>query len=164
MVGVTKPIEIAGYLVIKGISPAGYRGIIHIGDDSQVVTIHATNRESEIKVDIKNGMPHFTITATTEINIEEKNSDTIPVDNSEILEEIALENERSITELLIGLIQKTQKKESDIFGFGELVRAKEPSYWKSHVKSAEQWGEIYKNVTFDYRVTSKVRRIGMKVE
>lgn len=164
MVGVTKPIEIAGYLVIKGISPAGYRGIIHIGDDSQVVTIHATNRESEIKVDIKNGMPHFTITATTEINIEEKNSDTIPVDNSKILEEIARENERSITELLIGLIQKTQKKESDIFGFGELVRAKEPSYWKNHVKSPEQWGEIYKNVTFDYRVTSKVRRIGMKAE
>ncbi|MGG4092247.1 Ger(x)C family spore germination protein [Paenibacillus lautus] len=164
MVGVTKPIEIAGYLVIKGISPAGYRGIIHIGEDSQVVTIHATNRESEIKVDIKNGMPHFTITATTEINIEEKNSDTIPVDNSKILEEIARENERSITELLIGLIQKTQKKESDIFGFGELVRAKEPSYWKNHVKSPEQWGEIYKNVTFDYRVTSKVRRIGMKAE
>jgi spore germination protein KC len=164
MVGVTKPIEIAGYLVIKGISPAGYRGILHIGKDSQVVTIHATNRESEIKVDIKNGMPHFTITATTEINIEEKNSDTIPIDNSKILEEIARENERSITELLIGLIQKTQKKESDIFGFGELVRAKEPSYWKSHVKSPEQWGEIYKNVTFDYRVTSKVRRIGMKAE
>lgn len=164
MVGVTKPIEIAGYLVIKGISPAGYRGVIHLGDDSQVVTIHATNRESEIKVDIKNGMPHFTITATTEINIEEKNSDTIPIDNSKILEEIARENERSITELLIGLIQKTQKKESDIFGFGELVRAKEPSYWKSHVKSAEQWGGIYKNVTFEYRVTSKVRRIGMKAE
>ncbi|OME92088.1 MULTISPECIES: Ger(x)C family spore germination protein [Paenibacillus] len=164
MVGMTKPIEIAGYLVIKGISPAGYRGIIHIGDDSQVVTIHATNRESEIKVDIKNGMPHFTITATTEINIEEKNSDTIPVDNSKILEEIARENERSITELLIGLIQKTQKKESDIFGFGELVRAKEPSYWKNHVTSPGQWGEIYKNVTFDYHVTSKVRRIGMKAE
>ena len=72
MVGVTKPFEIAGYLVIKGISPAGYRGIIHIGNDSQVVTIHATNRESEIKVDIKNGFPHFTITAMTEVNVEEK--------------------------------------------------------------------------------------------
>lgn len=164
MVGVTKPFEIAGYLVIKGISPAGYRGIIHIGNDSQVVTIHATNRESEIKVDIKNGFPHFTITAMTEVNVEEKNTDTISINSTKILEEIARENEHSVKQLLIGLIQKTQKKESDIFGFGELVRAKKPSYWKSHVKSAEQWGEIYKNVTFDYRVTSKVRRIGMKAE
>lgn len=164
MVGVTKPFEIAGYLVIKGISPAGYRGIIHIGNDSQVVTIHATNRESEIKVDIKNGIPHFTITAMTEVNIEEKNTDTLSVNSTKILEEIAHENEHSVKQLLIGLIQKTQKKESDIFGFGELVRAKKPSYWKSHVKSAEQWGKIYRNVTFDYRVTSKVRRIGMKAE
>ncbi|MDL1164287.1 Ger(x)C family spore germination C-terminal domain-containing protein, partial [Yersinia pestis] len=99
-----------------------------------------------------------------EINVEEKNTDTIPINNSKILQEIARENEHSVKELLIGLIQKTQKKESDIFGFGELVRAKKPAYWKSHVKSAEQWGEIYKNITFDYRVTSKVRRIGMKAE
>lgn len=110
LVGVTKPFEIAGYLVIKGISPAGYRGIIHVGDDSQVVTIHATNRESEIKVDIKNGLPHFTITAVTEVNVEEKNTETLPLNNSHILEEIARENERSVKELMLGLIQKTQKK------------------------------------------------------
>lgn len=164
LVGVTKPFEIAGYLVIKGISPAGYRGIIHVGDDSQVVTIHATNRESEIKVDIKNGLPHFTITAVTEVNVEEKNTETLPLNNSHILEEIARENERSVKELMLGLIQKTQKKESDIFGFGELVRARKPSYWNTHVKTADQWSEIYKHTTFDFRVTSKVRRVGMKAE
>lgn len=106
----TKPFEIAGYLVIKGISPAGYRGIIHVGDDSQVVTIHATNRESEIKVDIKNGLPHFTITAVTEVNVEEKNTETLPLNNSHILEEIARENERSVKELMLGLIQKRKKR------------------------------------------------------
>lgn len=163
MVGVTKPFEIAGYLVIKGISPAGYRGIIHIGNDSQVVTIHATNRESEIKVDIKNGFPHFTITAMTEVNVEEKNTDTIPINSTKILEEIARENEHSVKQLLIGLIQKTQKRIRYI-RIRRIGKSQKPSYWKSHVKSAEQWGKIYKNVTFDYRVTSKVRRIGMKAE
>lgn len=161
MVGVTKPFEIAGYLVIKGISPAGYLGILQIRD-SQVVTIHATNRESTTRVEIRDGRPHFIITAMTEVNLEEKNEDIVPIDSSAILEEIGRENEEAIKELLKGLVQKTQEQESDIFGLGELVRAYKPSYWNTHVKTAEQWREIYKTVTFDYNITSKVRRVGMK--
>ncbi|EHB62499.1 Ger(x)C family spore germination protein [Paenibacillus lactis] len=164
MVGTTKPFEIAGYLVIKGISPAGYRGIIHLGDDSQIVTIHATNREATTTVKIKDGVPHFTITAMTEVNVEEKNEEVIPINSSRILEEIASENERSVKELVLGLLRKTQEKESDIFGFGELVRATKPTYWNRNVRTADRWQKLYKESTFEIHVTSKVRRVGMKSE
>lgn len=161
MVGVTKPFEIVGYSVIKGISPAEYRVILQIRD-SQIVTIHVTNRESATRVELRDGKPHFIITAMTEVDLEEKNEDIIPIDSSAILEEIGRENEEAIKELLKGLVQKTQEQESDIFGLGELVRAYKPSYWNTHVKTAEQWREIYKTVTFDYNITSKVRRVGVK--
>jgi spore germination protein KC len=60
------------------------------------------------------------------------------------------------------LIKKTQEKGSDIFGFGEYVRAKEPKYWNAEVKTKERWQEMYNDISVDVSVTTRIRRIGMK--
>lgn len=163
MVGVTKPFEIAGFMGIKGMTPAGYRGFVTLeGSSHNNVTIYATNRKSKIEVEIKNGLPHFNVSVFTEINLEEKINEQFTVDQSDILKEIEQKNKESLVKTYEALIKKTQEKGSDIFGFGEYVRAKEPKYWNAEVKTKERWQEMYKEISVDINVTTRIRRIGMK--
>ncbi|ALS26617.1 spore gernimation protein GerC [Paenibacillus sp. 32O-W] len=164
MVGATKPFEIAAYMLIKGLNPAGYRGMVRLTDSEDTVTINATHRASNIGLEIRNGHPHFRITAFSEINVEEKTSEAVTVATTDVLERIANENAQSLQKICEQLIRKSQKYGADIFGFGEYVRAYQPQYWNRHVRTKEKWQQMYKDVTFEVRMSSFVRRIGMKAE
>ncbi|GMK44586.1 hypothetical protein PghCCS26_17140 [Paenibacillus glycanilyticus] len=162
MVGVTKPLEIAGYLGIKGINPAGYRVFVQLSNPEQTIMTTATHRRSKIKVQIKDGIPHFTIDMGIELNVEGKLSDEIQINNPEVLRMIEEKQTEDAVKSYSKLIKDSQEKGSDYFGFGEIVRAKKPRYWNKRIKTAEEWGKMYRNCTFDVKVTLKVRRIGMK--
>ncbi|CAH0119491.1 Spore germination protein A3 [Paenibacillus sp. CECT 9249] len=162
MVGVTKPFEIAGYMGIKGIRTSGYRGFVRADGPEKTVTVYATSRKSKMNVEIRNGKPHFIVSVMTEIDVEEKLSESFQIGHSDVLKEIEKENKKGLIKTYGDLIRKTQEKGSDIFGFGEYIRAKKPLYWNEHVRTKERWQETYKNATFEIRVTTRVRRIGMK--
>lgn len=164
MVGVTKPFEIAGYLGIKGVNPAGYRRFIPLGGPNEFVMTNATQRRSKIDVRIKDNIPHFTIRISMDFDIEEKLSEKIEINNLDILKKIEQIQEESSVKFYMKMIKKTQVKGSDIFGFGEYVRAKEPRYWNKQIKTAEKWRSMYKECTFDVKVSRKIRRIGMKAK
>ncbi|MFD0711395.1 Ger(x)C family spore germination protein [Paenibacillus sp. GCM10027626] len=163
LVGVTKPFEIAGYMGIKGINPAGYRGMVNVGGE-RTVTVYATHRKSKIEARIKNGIPHITVFVRMDINVEEKINEKFLVDNSNILKKIEKEDEKSIMKVYEDLIKQTQRKQSDIFGFGEYVRAKQPQYWNRYIKTKKRWQEMYKDISFDIKVDSRIRRVGMKAK
>lgn len=164
MVGITKPLEIGGYMAIKGMNPAGYQVFVKLDGSSETVITSATHRSSKMDVRIKNGIPHFTITIAIEVNLEEKISEAININDPNILKKIEQEQTVASVKLYSDIIKKTQEKGSDIFGFGEFVRAKEPGYWIKHIKTTERWRDMYKKMTFDVKVTIKVRRIGMKAK
>ncbi|WP_169090432.1 Ger(x)C family spore germination protein [Paenibacillus sp. PL91] len=164
MVGATKPFEIAGYLGIKGVSPAGYRRFIQLGGSSEMVMTNATQRKSKIDVQIKNNIPHFTVKLSMEFDVEEKLSEKIDINNPKLLKEIEQIQEESAVKFYMKMIKKTQVKGSDIFGFGEYVRARKPRYWNQQIKTAEKWRSMYKESTFDVKVSRKIRRIGMKAK
>lgn len=163
MIEVTEPFEIAAYMGVRGMNPAGYRAFIRLEQNpSKTVTIFATSRKSRLKVRIEDGIPHFKLSVFTEINLEEKLSETIFTNNSAVLKEIEEEDKKSYSKAIYGLIKKTQKSGSDIFGFGEFVRAKQPKYWNEQIKTKENWQEMYKDVVVDVEVLTKMRRVGMK--
>lgn len=162
MVGVTKPLEIGGYMAIKGMNPAGYQVFMNLDGTSSTVMTRATHRSSLIDVQIKNGMPHFTITIAIEVNLEEKINETLDINNPDSLKKIEQKQSEVSVKFYSDIIKKTQMKGSDIFGFGEYVRAKEPDYWNKKVKTSEVWRKLYKDSSFDVKATIKVRRIGMK--
>ncbi|MFX3636576.1 MAG: Ger(x)C family spore germination protein [Candidatus Pristimantibacillus sp.] len=164
MVGITKPLEIAGYMVVKGINPAGYRVYVQLDGSSETVMTNATQRRSKIDVQIKDDIPHFTITIAIELNLESKPSDELKINNPDVLKMIEQKQEEVSVKFYSDFIKKTQMKGSDIFGFGEYVRAKKPHYWNEHVKTTEKWSTLYKECTFDVRVSMKLRRIGMKAQ
>lgn len=162
MVGTTKPFEIAGYMGIKGMNPAGYRGVISL--EGGAFMIFATHRESKFEVSIENGRPLFKIFVQTEINLEEKISERELDVNERILKDIEDQNKKSLKKTYEGLIQQTQRKGSDIFGFGEYLRAKKPRYWDQEIGSKERWQEAYKDAVIEVSVQTRIRRVGMKAK
>ncbi|MDQ0111878.1 Ger(x)C family spore germination protein [Paenibacillus harenae] len=165
MVGATKPLEIAGYLGLKGINPAGYRAVITIDNPPGTVITNVAHRSSKIEVRIKKGNPHFTIDVMLEVNVEEViGGESLTIDNPSVLTEIEKKQDEASVKFYEDIIKKTQQKKSDIFGFGEYVRAKEPGYWKRHIGTKEQWEKQYPDATFDVHVVTKIRRIGMKAK
>ncbi|MBD2871430.1 Ger(x)C family spore germination protein [Paenibacillus arenilitoris] len=164
MVGSTKPLEIAGYLGLRGVNPAGYRAFINLDGAKETVITYVTQRRSNIDLQIKNDLPHFKVKVDLEVNIEEKINEAMYIDNPQIIEKIEKQQEKASVVFYENIIAKTQDKGSDIFGFGEHVRAKKPGYWSKKIKTKENWQRIYKDATFDISVTVNVRRIGMKAK
>ncbi|MFF2890612.1 Ger(x)C family spore germination protein [Paenibacillus sp. NPDC057967] len=164
LVGITKPLEISGFLGLRGINPAGYRAVVLLDseDMSTAVMTNVTHRHSKIDLSVKDGKPHFRIKVELEANLAEKMSSSISLDDPATIAKIERKQEEGSVQFYNNIIEKTQSKGSDIFGFGEMVRAKKPGYWHQYIGTKEKWQEMYKETTFDIDVAVRIRRIGMK--
>ncbi|WP_123040633.1 Ger(x)C family spore germination protein [Cohnella candidum] len=162
MVGASEPLEIAAYMAIKHINPGGYRGVIQL--QGTTVTIYATHRSSKIRVYLQDGEPRFSVKVSTEINVEEKTNELVSLSNDQILNKLEELGAVSTEKLYLEFIHKTQRWGSDIFGFGEYVRAKKSNYWNKNVKTMEKWQMMYNTVPIDVDVDFKIRRVGMKAK
>lgn len=164
MVDSTTPLEIGAYLAIKGFNPAGYRVMVKIDGPDETVLIAATHRKSRYSVKFVGGRPQFSLRISVEINIEEKYSEQLKLDNPRVLHEIEANQAQFTINYCNELIKKTQENHSDIFGFGEFIRAKRPGFWNRYVKTKENWQEMYADAKFEISSKIKIRRIGMKVQ
>ncbi len=142
--GMTKPFQVAAYMSIKGMNPAGYRGVV--------------------KVRIQDGEPIVNVAIFTEINLEEKINDQFTINDSASLTQIEKQDEKSLKLEVENLIREMQEKGADIFGFGEYVRAKKPGYWNARIGSKDRWQSAFKELRVEVEVNSKIRRIGMKAK
>nr|WP_275983707.1 Ger(x)C family spore germination protein [Paenibacillus hamazuiensis] len=161
MVGTTKPLEVAMYMGIIGENPAGGEGFVEVPGTKENMLFGARNRKSTIKATIKEGKPHIEVNIIIEGNILEKTSEQVTLSNDVIME-IEKELEARTKTAYQNLIKKTQEKGSDIFGFGEQIRAKQPRFWNREIKTKENWQNMYKELSVDLSVQMNIRRIGMK--
>jgi spore germination protein KC len=161
MVGTTKPLEVPLYMGIMGQNPAGGQGYVQVPGTSEYMEFHTRNRKALTKVSIENGIPHISLKIQLEGNLREKTNDNVKLTDAviKLLEQKLEENGK---EAYMELITKTQKKGSDIFGFGEQVRAKEWRYWNKEIKTKENWQKMYAHISVDISVEIHLRRIGMK--
>ncbi|WP_127586601.1 Ger(x)C family spore germination protein [Paenibacillus koleovorans] len=161
MVGHTEPLEIGVYMAMKGLNPGGYSALTNLQDKDSAITYQVTHRKARTDVAIKNGMPEFVVKISLEGNLTEKINEHFLLSNDELR---AIENQlvENGLKAFNNLIKKTQEKDSDIFGFGEYVRAKEPKYWKTHIGSKENWRKMYKDVKVNVQTDFNIRRVGGK--
>jgi spore germination protein KC len=162
MVGKTNPLEIGIFMAVRGIGRGGYGAFAEVPGSDESVLVRAVSRNTRTKVMLKNGRPHVSIKVQYESEIDEKESAKIQLSDSAVLKKIEKETSKNTKKAIDKLIAKTQKTKSDIFGFGEHFRAKLPQYWNKNIKTKDKWDEIYQNVTFDVKVDSHIRRVGMK--
>lgn len=164
MVGKSSPLQIAGYLGIKGINPAGYRVFVKLDGAPSTVMTAAAHRSSKIGLRIRNGKPVFSVHIAIDVNLEEKMGDKIHINDPKTLRRIELVQQEGSDKSYKEFLEMTQKLGSDICGFGEIVRSKQPAFWNRHVKTKERWQKMYKEVEFEVTTSIKIRRIGMKAK
>ncbi|WP_423802265.1 Ger(x)C family spore germination protein [Neobacillus sp. SAB-20_R2A] len=164
MAGKTTPLEIGIYMAILGIGRGGYAAFVNVPDTDEMVIVRAINRKTKINVSLKDGKPHVVIKVRYESEIDEKQGPKIMLTNSRIIKKIETETSKGVDQSIRKLIAKTQKSESDVFGFGEHFRAKLPNYWNNKVKTKDRWEEVYKNLTYDVQVSTHIHRVGMKAK
>lgn len=56
-------------------------------------------------------------------------------------------------------VKKAQKLDSDIFGFGSLLRKQQPAAWK---RLGGKWSEVFPTVKLDIKVESRIRRTNLR--
>jgi len=165
MVGVTKPLEIGAYMGIRGVPEGGYSAFVPLPGSDETVTFKANSRQTRKTVILKNGKPHVKIHITLEGDISEKSKGgSTSLDQESILMRIQQELESDSVKTYQELIKKTQRDGSDIFGFGEYLRAKQPAYWNSNIRTKEAWQEAYKSLTSEITCDVNIRRTGMKAK
>lgn len=162
MVGATEPLEIGFFMAVTGVKTGGYDVFEYLPGSTNTVTFRATRRSSRIKVSMQNSRPHILVNVLLEGNIVEKSNEVFKIKDQKtivkIQESIRVGSEKGIKKL----IKKMQKDGSDIFSFGEYIRAKEPQYWNQEIKNEKKWQEMFKDLDVEVKVTCKIRRTGMK--
>lgn len=166
MKGYIPPIQIGLQMaILQQKSEGGYAAFYTIPSTDEQVLVRAMKRRAKFKTAIHNGKPEIWIRIRYENEITEKERGKIPLDNQKIIKEIEKTFNKECTKAIGKLIKKMQKKKSDIFGFGEHIRAKHPSYWDKNVKTLEDWQRIYKNdLKVHVKVESQIERTGMRAK
>jgi spore germination protein KC len=163
MVGTTKALQIAYFMAIKQKNPGGYSVIQQIPGTETAVMFQSTHRKSKISVTIKEGKPHATIRCLVEGDIREKSNEDFKL-TDENIKKVEESVQKTALKAFNEFIQQTQEDGSDIFGFGEYVRATQASYWNREIKTKEKWESMYRDISVDLSLKIKVRRIGTKVD
>lgn len=161
MVGHTKPYQIAYINGLTEQNPGGSTAVVKLSAD-QSVMFQSTKRKSDYKVTLQDGKPKFIVNVEIVGNIAGKSTATLDINSEETLKQIEKKAEELLKIEFEKLIDETQEKESDIFGFGEYVRAKLRHYWDHEVKNADAWRKVYKDLPIELVVKVKIAGVGLK--
>ncbi|MBS4219283.1 Ger(x)C family spore germination protein [Bacillus sp. FJAT-49711] len=165
MHGEIAPIKIGLLMAINRQGKGGYAAFYSIPSTEEQVLLRAMKRKAKVKTSIHDGKPKIRIKIRYENEIIEKEKGKVPINNPKAIEELEQSFNHDVTKSVEKLIKKMKNEKSDIFGFGEYIRAKHPDYWNQHVKTKEEWQEIFKNdLKVDIQVESQILRIGMKAK
>ncbi|MCY9662187.1 Ger(x)C family spore germination protein [Paenibacillus chondroitinus] len=163
MVGTTTALQIGHYMAIKQLNPGGYSILQEMPNSHTNVIFKTTHRKSKITTTIKNGKVFATIRCQVEGDLTEKSDEKVLVTKNNLIqleEKIKKDAEKGF----VKFIQQTQEDGSDIFGFGEFVRATQPAYWNKEIKTKEKWESKYREMNVDVSMHVKIRRIGTKTK
>jgi spore germination protein KC len=159
MVGHTNALEIGVFMGIMGYNPGGYSPLVEVPDIG-VVILNVLRRDTKRQIKMIDGEPHVFLNIKMETSIDEVLSEAT-IDSESKLKKVEEEFKHTSYDAFENLIRRTQKVNSDIFGFGELIRAHERSYWNEHVKSESDWERLYGELPITTTVKVVVRRIGL---
>ncbi len=108
---------------ITGLSLAGGQSFVRVPGTRDYFMYQVRSRKSTKKVRILNGKPVMNVTISLEGNLLSKSNESVQLSN-DVIHEIEQQLESQLLTGYQRFIADTQKKGSDIFGFGEYVRAK----------------------------------------
>ena len=160
MVGKINPKETSLILAMKGKMKVAEYIFTSIGapknDDSgktgAAVLLYKPKRKIDIK--IKNHIPVVKISLKFKGDYDEHEWDHM--DKKDVQEKYEKLMAEELKNECMKVLKYTQEVGSDPIGIGDMVRAKEYSFWKQY-----KWEEVYKGITFELDVSVDIVRYGV---
>lgn len=161
MAGKTNPIGIGAFMAAKGLSIGGYSVMTEVPGIGHVM-VQTRERSSHIITRIENDKPAAKFEIRLEGSITEHLEEHIDIHSPRQITLIQDNFNRLAKGIVLELIRDTQKHHSDIFGIGEIVRVRHPSYWKEQVHSKQDWENIYSDIPIEIDLEMRIRQNGLK--
>ncbi|RID85345.1 Ger(x)C family spore germination protein [Peribacillus asahii] len=127
--------------------------------EQEAVAYEVLRQKTKVSANMKNGQPKISIHVDAEGDIGEV---MVPVDLTDpsVLLNIEKTVEKKIQKEINDAIQRAQKNQTDIFGFGEAVHRSDPKAWK---KLKQDWNNVhFPQLKADVTVEAFVRRTGLR--
>ncbi|RYD05866.1 hypothetical protein N752_08200 [Desulforamulus aquiferis] len=154
MVGWLNEQESRGLLWVKNRVDGG---IITFEEDGQLISLEIINAGSQVKSEVQEGSIQINIKIRVESNIGESQA-KLDFSKPEVIKLIEyLQGEEVKREVFMAL-DKARQYNSDIFGFGRIIHARNPGLWRE-IKG--DWYSYYPDLAVNVEVDSKISRIGL---
>lgn len=150
LVGISSENESKG---INLLLEQGSRAFVETKCDNNNVIVDIAPTKTNTKVTSKNSISIFFSSYGV---IKEVNCD-IDLERSKVMEDIEKETEKEVKKILEDAIKKSKELGTDIFGFGDMIYKKYPSYFK---KKKNSWNDLYKNLNIDISVDIEIKAKG----
>ncbi|MBW7652172.1 Ger(x)C family spore germination protein [Anoxybacillus sp. ST4] len=129
------------------------------GKEKEALSYKVIRSKTKVTAQLKDGQPIISLIVRTEGDVGET---FVPIDFMDPKQMSAIEKniQQEIKKEVERAIRGAQKKKSDIFGFGDVVRRTYPEEWK---KMKKTWSDQYfPNVQFHVQVDAFIRRTGLR--
>lgn len=126
------------------------------GEDGVEIAVDVLKSKTKIKASVVNNQPQIDVEVKFSyvINEVKGNLDVSKVENIETINKI---HEEKVTEICNNAVKKAQELKTDIFGFGERIHAKDPTYWNT-VK--DNWNDVFATIPVNIKVTAEIVATG----
>lgn len=128
-------------------------------DQKNAIAFQVSRQQTEVRVDIKHEKPVISIHVQAEGDIMEVKQ-AISLNDPHVLADIEKEMNKAIEQDILHSVQKVQQYHADVFGFGEAVHRKDPTYWNKVKKTWDD--EMFPSLTVQVNAESFVRRTGLR--
>ncbi|WP_160112502.1 Ger(x)C family spore germination protein [Salicibibacter kimchii] len=160
MLDTIEPAEIGTFMGIIGFDPGGYQFYSSIPDTDTPVLLDTIGRETNINTTINDGKPCVSLDIRYDLLIQELTEGSGNLQDPQVIERLEKQTRKENIEGAEQLIADMQEEKSDIFGFGEFIRAKHPGYWNEEIGTAERWRDVFQAMDVNVDVTTHIHRIG----
>ncbi len=127
--------------------------------DKGSVSIEILRTKAKVNGKIKDDQPIINVHLEAVGNVGEVEC-PINLQKSETIKQLENQTEKDIKEKINSSISAAQKEfQLDIFGFGEVIHRKDPSYWS---KAKTDWDNIFSEIKVNVHVKAQIRQTGRR--
>lgn len=157
LVGWLSLFETRGLLYVMNKSRGGVRDIPHPQDPDKTITVELIGAKAQKAVQLTDGKPAYTVKIKQNISVGEIHGSQVLWTNEMVkkIEQITADSIKSDVQQAIHAAQ--DKYQSDILGFGDMLRRKYPDYWEQ-VKN--NWHEEFAQAPVEINVEVTLEKFG----
>lgn len=120
------------------------------------LTVEVVRADSKVTGKVVDGKPTVEVYIFAEENVGEVQCE-VDLTKSETIAQLEALAEKKLKKIITASIRKAQKREADIFGFGEAIEDADPKAW---LDMKQEWGSRFAEMDVSVRTKVEIRRLG----